>query len=325
MFAGGVDIALAGARVTAARPARPRLRLHTLTMAATNRRGRPDTGDGVFVINADNPLRFDDPVEAFNVFDHGIAKFSVPAGHYWAIGDFLSFTGTGGAERLAVLPQFTVRHSRTVPLSERSATSKIGFTTARPATLQLTGFTMIRGSAKGRTATFGFFDSGLSLWVSPTSRRPTVGTLRSFTAGQLTSSRNGNNVAYAYNLHYAGPDGIIPPRQHHDATPGSLATVTDRYVQDVRSRVSGGFRRLPGRTSGAALCRRVSVLATDQAGPVLHGEPLPGLVGVLRGVRILPSVRRRAVRCFPRIRRWPAARRGLERLPAAPGSPTSSC
>src|SRR5262249_36365859 len=245
MFAGGVDIALAGARVLAARPNRPRFRLHTLTMAATNLRGRPDTGDAVFLLNVDNPLRFADPIEAFNVFDHGIAKFSVPAGHSWGMGVFLSFSGKGVGERLAVLPQFTVRRSRTVRLSERSATSEIGFTTSRPATLQLTGFTMIRGSGNGTTFTFGFFDSGLPLWVSPTSRKPTVGTLRSFTAGQLPSSRDGNNAAYAYNLHFAGPDGIIPARQHYDATPGSLATVTDRYFQDVRSRglwgVFGGF------------------------------------------------------------------------------------
>ncbi len=239
MFAGGVDIALAGAPVHAARPARPGFRLHTLTMAATNLNGRPDTGDAVIVINADNPARFEDPIESFNVFDHGTAKFSVPAGHYWAIGDFFSFTSHGSSERLVVLPQFTVRHVRTVRLSERSATSKIGFTTPRPAALQLSSFTMMRGSADGHAFTFAFIDQGIALSVSPTSRKPTVGTLRTFTAGQLTSSRDGSNAAYAYNLNYAGPDGIIPARQHYRVTPASLATVTDRYVQDVAAR--GGW------------------------------------------------------------------------------------
>ena len=45
MFANGVDIAVAGTPVLAERPARPQFRLHTLTMAATNMKGRPDTGE----------------------------------------------------------------------------------------------------------------------------------------------------------------------------------------------------------------------------------------------------------------------------------------
>ena len=254
LFAGGVDIALAGAtaavRQAGPRPARPRqagsrFRLHTLTMAATDLSGHADTGDVVFVLNTDNPARFDDFNASFNVFFHGTAKFSVPAGHYWAIGDFISFTGTGVAERLVVLPQFSVFRSPTVRLSERSASSEIGFTIPRPATLQLSGFTIVRGAGNGSTFTFGFFASGLSQWVSPTTRKPTVGTLRTSTSGQLTSSRDGANAAYAFNLDYAGPDGTIPARQHFDATPNTLAAVTNRYVQDVRSTagwgVFGGF------------------------------------------------------------------------------------
>lgn len=244
MFAGGVRIALAGA--PAARASRPRFRLHTLTVAATGLRGRPDSGDVVFLMNEDNPLRFADFEESFNVFDHGTAKFSVPAGHYWAIGDFVSFSGKSAAERLAVLPQFTVRRGRTVHMSERAATSKIGFTTPRPSTLQVSGFTLIRGAGNGTTSSFGFSDSGLSLWVSPTARRPSIGTLQSFTSGQLTSSRDGSNAAYAYNLNYAGPHGRIPAAQHFDVTPASLATVTENYLQDVHSAgdwgVFGGFR-----------------------------------------------------------------------------------
>ena len=244
MFARGVKIALAGAPTVHA--VKPRFQLHTLTMAATGLGGHPDTGDAVFVLNEDNPARFADPEESFNVFYHGTAKFSVPAGHYWAIGDFLSFNGTIAAERLVVLPQVTVRRNRTVHLSERAASSRIGFTTARPATLQQSGFTLIRRAGNGTAFSFGFFASGLPQWVSPTTRKPTIGTLQSFTSGQLTSSRNGANAAYAYNLNYAGPQGIIPATQHFDATPASLAAVTESYTQDVPSTggwgIFGGFR-----------------------------------------------------------------------------------
>jgi hypothetical protein len=244
MFAGGVTIALAGAPTVHA--VQPRFKLHTLTMAATGRNGKADTGDAVFVLNEDNPNRFSDPEESFSVFDHGTAKFSVPAGHYWAIGDFTNFNTNTPSERLVVLPQFTVRSNRTVHLSERSASSKIGFTTARPATLQQTGLNLIRGAGNGEKFSFGFSDSGLSLWVSPTTRKPSIGTLRSFTSGQLTSSRNGSNADYAYNLDYAGPRGTIPAKQHFDATPSSLATVTENYVQDIPTHsgwgVFGGFK-----------------------------------------------------------------------------------
>ncbi len=251
LFAGGVDIALPGTPARAARPARPGFRLHTLTVAATDLKGRPDTGDAVIVINADNPARFEDPIETTNFFDHGTTRFSLPAGHYWAIGDFVSFSTRAPAERLVVLPQFTVRNSRTVRLSERSASREIGFSTPRPATLQQTSFTMIRGSAQGPTFTFEFIDQGISLWVSPTSRKPTVGTLRTITGGQLTSTADGSNAAYVYNVDYAGPDGVIPARDHYVVTPASLAEVRDRYVQDVRSQggwgVFGAFAaQLPG-------------------------------------------------------------------------------
>ena len=244
MFAGGVTIALQGAPTVHA--VKPRFQLHTLTMAATGMTGKADTGDAIFLLNEDNPARFADPEESFNVFYHGKAKFSVPAGHYWAIGDFIQFSRTNPAERLVVLPQFTVRRDKTVHLSERSATSEISFTTARPAHLQLTGLTLIRGAGNGTRFIFGFSDFGLSMWVSPTTHKPSVGTLRSFTNGQLTSSDNGSNAAYVYNLNYAGRPGIIPAKQHFDATPSSLATVTENYVQDVPTTggwgVFGGFR-----------------------------------------------------------------------------------
>jgi hypothetical protein len=244
MFAGGVTIALAGAQT--ASPPKPRFQLHTLTMAATGLGGRADTGDAVYVLNEDNPARFSDPEEFANVFYHGTAKFSVPAGHYWAIGDFFNFSANSLSERLVVLPQFSVRHNTTVHLSERAASSKIGFTTARPATLQTTELTLLRRAGNGTTFNFGFVDSGVSVWVSPTTRKPSIGTLRSFTAGQLTSSRRGGNAAYVYNLNYAGPRGIIPADQHFDATPANLATVTEDYLQDVPSTggwgIFGGFK-----------------------------------------------------------------------------------
>ena len=44
-------------------------------------------------------------------------------------------------------------------------------------------------------------------------------------------------MPYAYTLDYANPPGTIAP-QRFAATPASLATVTERYFQDVRSTAS---------------------------------------------------------------------------------------
>jgi hypothetical protein len=245
LFGRGVAIALAGAAgpapLTAGRPDFP---MHTLTVRGSNLNGKPDNGDLVIVINADNPATFGDGNENENFFFHGAAKFSVPAGHYWAIGDFLKFTRTSAAERLSVLPQFTVAGQSTrVHVSEQAASSEITMVTTRPAVSQLTGFTMIRGGQHGTSQSVSFFDSGLSLWVSPTTKKPTVGTLRSLTSAQLTSPTNAAGTPYAYNLDFQGPDGTIPP-QHFVVSPGSLATVNERYYQDVPS--DGAWSTLGG-------------------------------------------------------------------------------
>jgi hypothetical protein len=237
LFAGGVNIALGGtagrrppAPVVSARPDFP---MHALTMTGSDLRGKPDNGDVVLVINADNLATFGDGNENFNVFFRGTAKYSVPAGHYWAIGDFVNFTATSSSERLVVLPQFTVsgQHTR-IGMAERSASSQITTVTARPAVSQLTSLTLIRGALHGPAVSLGFTDLGMSQWVSPTTVKPTVGTLQSFTSAQLTSPPAAAGPPYAYNLAFQGPDGIIPD-QHFVVSPASLATVNERYFQDV--------------------------------------------------------------------------------------------
>jgi len=57
--------------------------------------------------------------------------------------------------------------------------------------------------------------------------------LQTYTAGQLTSP-SGRGVPYAYSLNFPGPPGIIAP-QHFVVRPAGVATVSERYYQDVRS------------------------------------------------------------------------------------------
>ncbi|MGO8957420.1 MAG: hypothetical protein ACLQFR_08650 [Streptosporangiaceae bacterium] len=245
LFAGGADIALRGVNAAVQRPG---FRLDPLTLRATNMQGRPDSGDMVMVLNTDNPARFEDFLETTNIFYRGSAKFSVPPGHYWAIGQFFTFGKSGSlAWRLVVLPQFTVQGSTTVHLAERAASSQIGFVTPRPAVAQQLTFTVARRAANGAsfTSAYSAGEPGVTLWVSPTATKPTVGTMTSFTSGQLASPPKAPGIPYEYNLNYAGPAGIIPAQQEFTATAATLAAVTQRYVQDVPSAggwgVFGGF------------------------------------------------------------------------------------
>src|SRR5450755_2888520 len=230
-FLRSVSISLAGVPVPVPVPA---FAMHTLTVTATNLRGHPDTGDFVIVGNVDDPTRFSG-IDGGDFFDRGAVKLSVPAGHYWAVGVFTS--GSGRSERMVVLPQFTVRGATRVHLAERSASSKVGFTTPRPAGLQGGWLTLFRGAGNGDLnvlSLLGGAINGVSLWVSPTTGKPTVGTLQSTTSGQLTSPPGAPGTPYAYNLDYAGPPGVIPA-QHFGVSAASLATVHERYYQDVAS------------------------------------------------------------------------------------------
>jgi hypothetical protein len=270
MFSGGVAIALAG---TAAQTgARPNFAMHALTVTATNLKGKPATGGSFLtVVNAGDWRKFGDPDEVYSTFYHGTAKYSVPAGTYWAIADFANSAFT--SQRIVVLPQFTVTGKTTkVHLSERAATSKLAVVTPRPAVFQIASLAIVRGGLHGTAATYLALDFGGPLWISPTATKPTVGTLRTYTSAQLTSPAKAAGTPYAYNLAYAGPDGTIP-RQRFVVAPASLATVNERYYQDVTSTglwmTFGGFPEASGILFALAAPLRLPGLQTQymSAGP----------------------------------------------------------
>lgn len=238
LFADGLTIALpgtAGARDRVTRP-RPDFPMHPVTVTGTNLAGKPDTGDEAFLVNAANRQVFSDPIESVNVFYHGTAKFSVPAGTYWAIGAFVADTKNIGRLRLVVLPQFRVTGNHTrIHLAERAASSELGAVTPRPSRLQAWVFGLVRTGLHGSrlgVSTFGFQRD--YLWLSPTTRRPSVGSLHTYETQTLTSPTWARGTPYTYNLALAGPAGIIPD-QHIAIAQRSLATITERFYQDVPS------------------------------------------------------------------------------------------
>jgi hypothetical protein len=226
----GVRIALAGTPAAAPIPVRPQFPMRTLTVTATNEFKNPDSGDIVLVINADNPGLFGDPIETANIFYHGVAKYSLPAGHYWAITDFVTLLKNSLSQRVVVMPQFTVKSSgkndSKINLSAKDATSLISVRTPRASTGLSDTWSVVRTSPHGITATVATSSVG-AVYISPTTAKPSVGTIQSYTSAQLVSPTSAS-PPYAYNLDFAGPVGRIPA-QRFVVTPGSLATVHERY------------------------------------------------------------------------------------------------
>jgi hypothetical protein len=247
LFAGGLSVALTGgssAQPAVSARARPdaRTRTVTVTVTGTDLNGKPDTGGLVLVGDVD-----DENFSNIGSFSNGTARFTGPAGTYWAVAVFTQLSASGKvlSYRMDVLPQFTVSGNITVPLTARAATSKITMVTPRPAITQTTTLTLVRAAPHAPASilsplvdSFGFtsgvpFTPRAPLWVSPVLRPPGHGTLRVFTSGQLTSPP-GQKVPYAYTLDFADPPGTIPP-QHFAAGPANLAVVSERYFQDLPS------------------------------------------------------------------------------------------
>lgn len=187
LFADGASISLVGAaRPTAARSAR---RLHTLTVTGRNLTGRPDDDDTVFVSNVDDSRRF----VGEKGFRDGTATFRVPAGHYFAVGDFLEQNAAHTQftqERVVILPQFTVTGNTKVHVAERAASSKITMVTPRPATVEDSDFEVRRPGRAGPVQFWASSESSPnppSLWVSPDRHRVSTGKLQTFAAQQLVS------------------------------------------------------------------------------------------------------------------------------------------
>jgi hypothetical protein len=232
MFAGGVSVSLAGGPAAAVRRATA-FPMHTLTVTGTNLAGKPDTGDVVFVFDADNAQRYDDPVESQSFFDHGTAKFSVPAGNFWALGIFQGpIHGKAAPAAYSVIaPQITASRNVTVHMAARSADSKVQMVTPRPSVPTFNLNVELRHpTPAGSVADFWYI--GGPLYFSPTTQRPAAGTLQMYVNSQLDSPRQAAVTPYQYNVAYGYTNGLIGS-QRHVVRPAGLATVHAAYYSDV--------------------------------------------------------------------------------------------
>ena len=218
--------------------------MHTLTVRGTTLSGRPDTGDVVSLIDADNASRFWTFGEDMESFDHGTAKFSVPAGHFWVIGTFFhgTFTHYLGT-RLVLPPEITVSRDTTVRLAERAADSRVQFATPRPTVVYSSIFERIyltdRAPGGCCSESDSYIAQGLRgpapyLYVSPMTARPRVGTLTQITSAQLDSPAAAPGVPYQYYVAHQAQGQI--PAQRFVVHPARLATERAGFYAATPSR-----------------------------------------------------------------------------------------
>ena len=246
LFGGGVSVALAGAPA-APHPVRPAYPMHTLTVRGTTLSGQPDTGDVVTLIDADNASLYWTFGQDEEPFYHGIARFSVPAGHFWVIGAFSQQTATRYyGTRLVMPPEITVTGDTTVRLAERTADSRVQFVTPRPAGVYSSVFERdyftdqaSRHPNSCCTESSDYITQGLPgpapyLYVSPMTVRPRVGTLTQITSAQLDSPAAAPGVPYQYYVAHQAQERIPP--QHFVVRPAGLATERARFYAGAPSR-----------------------------------------------------------------------------------------
>jgi hypothetical protein len=224
----------------------------TVTVIGTTIAGKPaGQSDQVFLFNAGDSAKFDNPLQSVQGFTGGVARFTVPGGQYWALGEFSKqLPGQHSfAVYLDVLPQFPVGGNTTIHLTAKAATSPIRATVPRPAVTQQLTFQVIRFAATGPPVSLGWMlaDGGPGspapmVYVSPTSSSPTVGKLVTVTSVQLGTSVFPFDSRYVYSLAYqsAGTIGL----QQHVVNQAALATVHLRYYSAVSS--DGVYGTFPG-------------------------------------------------------------------------------
>ena len=222
LFANVARISSPATRPPAPHPNYP---MHTLTVNGIDAHGRKDTGDEVDIVNLDDMRRF----VGMPIWGDGVAKVSVPAGHYAAVSFFFEGDDRSATIHLVTLPQFTVTGDSSVTLDARSATVPVSVTTPRPAkdVADIVGVT--RDDPAGLRYGGGFAGEGVTkYYVEPTSKPVTIGKLYYYLTMRMFSPA-GEKSPYTYDLAFPST-GAIPADQHYVVHDSDLATVDSSYA-----------------------------------------------------------------------------------------------
>ena len=246
LFGGGVwisaadgAVAHAAPKVPGQTPTSPRFPMHTVTVHGLTMAGHPDTGDLVFLYNATNNEIYGDPYEDPSFFYHGSAKFSVPAGQYWALAWITTVNKKGIPTdlRTVLLPRLVIKGNATITMRARSATSELTFATPKPTTILGSTVQLVASDKHGDFEDFGLIGGpGFPEWFSPTTQRLASGTLSEFVSAWLTGPASGPSAPDTAPDMYAGifqnTSGLIGS-QRFALPAASLATVHAVYASDV--------------------------------------------------------------------------------------------
>lgn len=204
--------------------------MRTVSLDAQGPDGKPANEGVAFLYNVDNAdlLDFDEQV---NYFDGGTAKFSVPDGHYSALGLFVSTDADGNVTgvRFVSQPEFAVNADTTVRVDATRATSKVDWVTPRPSLLAENGFYFRRAAKAGTSQVVDVSAGPAPIWAAPSARPVRVGELQTYPHTRLISAP-APGVPYEYQLQKAAI-GVIP-QQRYVVKASDLATVNAGYYSE---------------------------------------------------------------------------------------------
>lgn len=208
-------------------PVQPFYPLHILQVNTLDSTGAP-SGIPIILVNTDNAKEFDQQLFSSD----GIAKVAVPAGNYAAIAFDFTFEADGTTPRTNIVSQdgISVPATGTVPVAtidERTATSKITFTTQKPST-SVGGYVAIdRVDPNGIGGGLSLIGGG-DMYITPEAK-PATGSL-DYVVNYVGESPATAASQYRYNL--AESSDQIAANQTYAPADSSLATLRHTFNLD---------------------------------------------------------------------------------------------
>jgi hypothetical protein len=206
----------------AVQPAYP---MRTLTVNAVDERGNPIPSAILNVFNNDDSRKYDRAIALFN----GLAKVSVPDGHYSAEIDVPAYDTAGNLTAVrAVFTDFTVDGAPTaVGLDARTATNTASVSTPRPANLVGQDYFWFRGPDEQTGTPFDWnLPPGVPFYFSDND--PGGVGVQHFYVHDRFDSPAGTARPYTYDVEFT-TDGVLAGSQHHRVRDADLAVLDTRY------------------------------------------------------------------------------------------------
>ncbi len=200
----------------------PNFAMHTLTVNGIDGAGKKDNGDSALIYNVDDLRAYAGSAN----FVKGVAKVSVPAGHYAAVSFFYDYPSR--TVRGVTIPQFSVTADAAITVDARAATSPVSITTPQPATAAINVVSVGRDDKVGGSGSYTFLGDGTtSFLVAPTTKPVTIGQLHYYVYSRQFSDAGAAN-SYSYDLEFPS-DGAIPANQHYVVHDSDLAAIDSSY------------------------------------------------------------------------------------------------